>query len=332
MSKLTEDLKVLLGIKPLPFPWFTKSTRKRLVEKQLLEFEVYVDEEGWAHDDEGNVWYVGYQHGGNTYGLRNQPPEIPHPSGKKPPSGRSFRAPVKIKPGAWLNKKDKKLLPVIAKSVEKSPDPVLQGWVKEMNTPTSQRKQTLYVRGPGVFKVMDALRKRGMAKEAEMVRPAPYTGGEWTKWREKLRWLQAGHLADKIVGSILDKIDKENYATDADLAVLYKALREGPETHWTMSLLKQLDDVSGGERQLKATAKLPKGSLPAKTSEEGSQGEMVDVIRQAIKKKSDPALLVVLKALEREKDWKKGAPDETLKKIRHELYKRGMKKEANLFR
>lgn len=33
----------------------------------LLEYEVYVDEKGYAHNDEGDSWYVGKRYGGETY-------------------------------------------------------------------------------------------------------------------------------------------------------------------------------------------------------------------------------------------------------------------------
>ena len=43
---------------------------KRIIREEasrLLEYEVYVDEKGYAHDDEGNSWYVGKGYGGGTY-------------------------------------------------------------------------------------------------------------------------------------------------------------------------------------------------------------------------------------------------------------------------
>ena len=39
----------------------------------LLASEVYVDEKGMAHDDEGNTYYVGKQYGGETYGGTRTP-------------------------------------------------------------------------------------------------------------------------------------------------------------------------------------------------------------------------------------------------------------------
>lgn len=40
---------------------------------QKQAYEVYVDENGYAHDDEGNAWYVGEEYAGGTYGLRDLP-------------------------------------------------------------------------------------------------------------------------------------------------------------------------------------------------------------------------------------------------------------------
>jgi len=39
----------------------------------LKEWEVYVDDEGYAHDDEGNVEYVGTRTGTGTFGLHDYP-------------------------------------------------------------------------------------------------------------------------------------------------------------------------------------------------------------------------------------------------------------------
>jgi hypothetical protein len=35
--------------------------------------EVYVDENGWAYDDEGNKYFVGKGYGGETYSRGNAP-------------------------------------------------------------------------------------------------------------------------------------------------------------------------------------------------------------------------------------------------------------------
>jgi hypothetical protein len=45
-----------------------KEAVERVVKEAMLaESEVYVDDEGMAHDDEGNSWHVGTQYAGGTY-------------------------------------------------------------------------------------------------------------------------------------------------------------------------------------------------------------------------------------------------------------------------
>lgn len=53
-----------------------KETLKQIIieeVKKLLEYEYFVDDNGWAHDDEGNKWFVGKGTGQGTFGLRNMP-------------------------------------------------------------------------------------------------------------------------------------------------------------------------------------------------------------------------------------------------------------------
>ena len=62
---------------------------KRIIREEasrLLEYEVYVDEKGYAHDDEGNSWYVGKGYGGGTYAGTRAPF-----SGRRGP--RAYRKP-----------------------------------------------------------------------------------------------------------------------------------------------------------------------------------------------------------------------------------------------
>lgn len=49
--------------------------KKLIVEevKKLLEYEYFVDDEGWATDDEGNRWFAGRGGGSGTFGLRDMP-------------------------------------------------------------------------------------------------------------------------------------------------------------------------------------------------------------------------------------------------------------------
>jgi len=52
---------------------------KEAVEETMLkEYEVYVDEDGMAHDDEGGSWYVGRQYAGETLGAHELPPPPRH--------------------------------------------------------------------------------------------------------------------------------------------------------------------------------------------------------------------------------------------------------------
>lgn len=48
----------------------------------VLEYEVYVDEDGYAHDDEGNVEFVGKEYGPQTYGLHDMPDGVKYPRGE----------------------------------------------------------------------------------------------------------------------------------------------------------------------------------------------------------------------------------------------------------
>lgn len=48
-----------------------------MTEAVLVESEAYVDDEGYAHDDEGNKWFVGKRYAGGTY----KPSQLPMPSG-----------------------------------------------------------------------------------------------------------------------------------------------------------------------------------------------------------------------------------------------------------
>jgi hypothetical protein len=88
-----------------------------------------------------------------------------------------------------------------------------------------------------------------------------------------------------------------------------------------------------GSVQMKGAKPKPPAALAApKTATAAGQDELLDVIRKAVQKRGDSFLSTVLQSMEGEKNWRAGAAEETLKKIRHELYKRGMKKEADLFR
>lgn len=48
----------------------------RVAARYLKAFEVSVDDRGYAHDDEGNSWYVGRQYAGETYLGPHLPPYL----------------------------------------------------------------------------------------------------------------------------------------------------------------------------------------------------------------------------------------------------------------
>lgn len=63
-----------------------------------------------------------------------------------------------------------------------------------------------------------------------------------------------------------------------------------------------------------------------------SADQQLSVLRVAITQRADPDLSAALVALYKNMSWVKSAGEDTLKKIRHALYQRGMKKEADMFR
>lgn len=64
-------------------------------EARLHEYEQYVDDEGYIHDDEGNVEFVGKQYAGKTYGLHGAPSgravSMPKPTKKPAPIDQAKR-------------------------------------------------------------------------------------------------------------------------------------------------------------------------------------------------------------------------------------------------
>lgn len=60
--------------------------------------------------------------------------------------------------------------------------------------------------------------------------------------------------------------------------------------------------------------------------------DQTNVLQAAMRKRADPAFQAALDGLVADADWVSKQDENTLKKIRHELYKRSMKKEADLFR
>ena len=61
--------------------------------RKAMSEEIYVDKDGYAHDDEGNRWFVGKRYAGRmigTYRARDVPPPADKPSTGK----RRFRSKV----------------------------------------------------------------------------------------------------------------------------------------------------------------------------------------------------------------------------------------------
>ena len=291
MSKLTEDQKVLMGIKPLPFPWFTKSTRRRLSEqfrslgkRMLLEREVYVDENGVASDDEGNKWQVdkhawpeGTYFGSQASSLSRQGVEIAPKISSSDLRRWEARAGRLLAALILKGRKTDFIRSIVSKKI-------MNGY------PFTWKQESAFVKSEGYMKSSFAqMPTKGWA--------LTYDG----------RPLLTSPLDAKAKAWLENEVDYES---------------------------KGKDFIIKGKSTKPAAVAKSVGASPkaSKTSTVSSQGEQLDVIRAAMKKRSDPFLSTVLKSLETDTEWKKGAPDETLKKIRHELYKRGMKKEANLFR
>jgi hypothetical protein len=86
--------------------------KKLILEEitQLLEYEIYVDDQGYAHDDEGNSWHIGRQYSGGTYGLR----ELPR--GGRPGASRSRRSTM-----AYPHGTSNELINVIGRAIEEVP-------------------------------------------------------------------------------------------------------------------------------------------------------------------------------------------------------------------
>lgn len=70
---------------------------------QILEYEQYVDDEGYAYDDEGNVSFVGKKYGGETYGLRGPVGrDIPRRNAPDPKLVASIRGALKFRHNNFL--------------------------------------------------------------------------------------------------------------------------------------------------------------------------------------------------------------------------------------
>lgn len=85
----------------------------------LIEREVWVDDQGYAHDDEGNRWYVGMASG--TYSYREVPPPRDDRPGRRPyrPKYNRARTPKKVKMSKEAEAQAKVLEDAIAKRKNK---------------------------------------------------------------------------------------------------------------------------------------------------------------------------------------------------------------------
>lgn len=83
-----------------------KSFNEWLDDRRLLEYEVYVDDEGYAHNDEGEVEFVGKQYAGQTFGLHDMPRGVretrPRVEGD-PKQVEALKKAIMIRPNDFLN-------------------------------------------------------------------------------------------------------------------------------------------------------------------------------------------------------------------------------------
>lgn len=290
MSRKLEEFRVLAGLKPLPFPWYTKTTRKQLVEKRLVEYEIYVDSSGMASDDEGNKWQVdkwdwpeGTYHGNQATQLAKQ--------GSSSGGGYSSG---KMGDGEWKRWDERagKLLIAL----------MLKGRKTDFIKSIATKK---------IAKGYPPTYKQRMAWEK--------TEGYMNSTIAKLPRASYEVSAMGTVG--VRKADAKTIAWFEERFDLF--FYSGKTTFDIKSVLTKADMKKA------AAAKKPGSSKSSVTS---SGADQIDVIRKAMQKRSDPFLTTILKAMQSEKDWRKGVSKDTLKGIRHQLYKRGMRKEADLFR
>jgi DNA-binding phage protein len=71
---------------------------------EILEYEQYVDDEGYSYDDEGNVSFVGKKYGGETYGLHGVPTgrDIPRRNAPDPKLVASIRGALEFRHNNFL--------------------------------------------------------------------------------------------------------------------------------------------------------------------------------------------------------------------------------------
>jgi hypothetical protein len=276
-----EEFRVLAGVKPLPFPWHTKSTRKQLHEQNLLEYSIYVDSSGMAHDDEGNKWQVD---------------KWEWPEGEY--SGNDARR-LSMIGGDGGGYSDNRMSSSDQKYWEARAGRLLAALILK-------GRKTDFIRSIVSKKI-----RKGY----------PFTYKQRAAFEKTEGYMK----------STFAKMPTKGWALTSSGQPLLTSPFSSKAQAWLDSGIetepKGKDFIIKGKGAKPAPA--PKAAKKATAS---SSDEQADVIRKAMKKRSDPFLTTVLKAMETEKDWRKGVSSDTLKGIRHQLYKRGMRKEADLFR
>lgn len=109
------------------------------------------------------------------------------------------------------------------------------------------------------------------------------------------------------------------------------------EVGWTrVSYMMKLDRIRAADaadaakkRADEKAAKKTDSTPFEKKSVDADAQKMITVLDKAA---GDPVLSAAADKIRSNNDWKKTASEDDLKKIRHALYKRGMRDEANIFR
>jgi hypothetical protein len=94
--------------------------------------------------------------------------------------------------------------------------------------------------------------------------------------------------------------------------------------------IRAADAADAAKKRADEKAAKKAASTPVeKKSVDADAEKMITVLDRAA---GDPVLSAAADKIRRNNDWKKTASEDDLKKIRHALYKRGMRDEANIFR
>ena len=112
----------------------------------------------------------------------------------------------------------------------------------------------------------------------------------------------------------------------------YKGYKQGHVTGVVRSLWKSGPDVVAAPAALATPTPTPKAPAKQARGASVSSQEQLDVLQKALGKRTDPHLAAALVSIQQDDAWVATADEDVLKKIRHALYTRGMRKEADLFR